>query len=181
MHDLILPILPLAIGFIVGSAFKQIVIDIYHFFFDIKETALMVKESGILMVKETYETAVMLLRSSLDKVLIPILDQTKAIFIIMKPILDLVVIVIKTLILILQSAVAIVYMIVKTGSILLTSILSSIHTIATNATQIASEWLVWLYEGSSSTFSSTVFYLIGIYLVVQLLLLATKRLLKKIK
>ena len=181
MHELILPVLPLVIGFLLGSGIKQLIHDVYRFFFDVKETALMVRDTGVLMVKETYETAVMLLRNVLDGVLIPILNATKELMLLLKPALEVAIVIMKTLILILQRASALVLLIVETVSSILTSLFTNIHNLATNTTAIVGSWTAWMYEGSSNSFFYTILYIVGFYLLAQIVILFTKRLVKKIK
>ena len=171
-----------------GSGIKQALVSLYHFFFQVEEaaqkvfsTALMIRDSGILMVKETYETAVMLLRNVLDGVLMPILNATKELMLLLKPALEVVVVVMKTLILVLKRASELVLLIVETVSGILTSIFSSLHNFATNTSATVSSWTNWVYEGSSNTFFYTLLYIVGFYVLAQVLLLFTKRMVKKIK
>lgn len=181
MYELVLPVLPLAVGFLLGSSVKQLLREIYHFFFDVKQTALMVRDTGVLMIQETYETAVMLLRSVLDGILVPIVNATKELMLLVKPVLEIVIVIMKTLILLIQRASALVILIVETVSSLLASLFSTLHNFATNTSLLVSSWTTWIYEGSTNTFFYTVLYLVGFYILAQIGILFIKRLLKKIK
>ena len=133
------------------------------------------------MVKETYETAVMLIRNVLDGILIPIGNATKELMLLIKPILEVVVVVMKTLILILQRASELVLLLVETVSGILTSLFTAIHNFATNTSATVSSWTNWVYEGSSNTFFYTLLYIVGFYVLAQVAILITKRMVKKIQ
>ncbi len=188
MYELVLPALPLAIGFLLGTAIKQVVEYIYTVYFKVEQTAekifstaLMIRDSGILMVQESYETAVMLFRNILDGVVIPIVNATKELMLLLRPALEVVVVIMKTLILILQRASELILLIVETVSSILTSIFTTLHNFATNTSATVSSWTSWMYEGTSSTFFYTLLYIVGFYVLAQILILFTKRLVKKIK
>ena len=181
MHELVLPVLPLAIGFLLGSGIKQLLHEIYLFFFDVKQTALVLRDTGVLMIKETYETAVMLLRSVLDGILVPILNATNELMILLKPALEIVIVIMKTLILLILRASALVILIIETVSSILASLFSTLHAFATNTSLLVSSWATWIYEGSTNTFFYTLLYLVGFYLLAQIGILFIKSLLKKIK
>ena len=188
MYELVLPALPLAIGFLLGTAIKQVVEYIYNVYFKVEQTAekifstaLMVRDSGILMVQESYETAVLLFRNILDGVLIPIVNATKELMLLLRPALEVVVVIMKTLILILQRASELILLIVETVSSILTSLFTMLHSFATNTTATVSSWTSWIYEGTSSTFFYTLLYIVGFYVLAQILILFTKRMVKKIK
>jgi hypothetical protein len=73
MYELILPDLPL------GISIQYYIQLIYTFIFGVKETitdvfstALVVRDSGALIVRETYGTSVMIFRTILDGILVPI-------------------------------------------------------------------------------------------------------------
>lgn len=181
MYELVLPVLPLAIGFLLGSSVKQLLLSIYDFFFDVKQTALILRDSGGLMIQETYETAVMLFRTVLDDILIPILNATKELILLVKPLLDIVIIIMKTLILIIQHTLSVAVLIGETVSSILTSLFSTLHSLATNTTLTVSSWTTWIYRGSTDTFFYTLLYGVGFYLLAQIAILFIKSLLKKIK
>lgn len=188
MYELVLPAFPLIVGFLMGSGIQQAMRTLFNFFFQVKQTvnetistALMIRDSGILMVKETYETAVMLLRNILDGVLMPILNATKELILLLRPVLEVVVIVMKTLILILKSATELVHLIVKTVSGILTSVFTNLHSFATNTSATVASWTTWAYEGTSDTFFYSLLYIVGFYIVAQVAILITKRMVKKIK
>lgn len=208
-YDLILPILPLAIGMILGSAVKQLVEFVYNIYFKVEQTAekvfstaLMIRDSGILMVQESYETAVMLFRNVLDGVLMiresfenavmlfrnmlggilmPILNATQELILLIKPVLDVAIVVMKTVILVIRQAFEMIQLIVNATSALLTTIFTSIYSFATNTTATVSSWTSWMYKGSSDTFFYTLLYLFGFYALAHISILVTKRLVKKIK
>jgi hypothetical protein len=209
MYEIVLPVLPLAIGFLLGSGIKQAVLTLYRFLFHVEQTvtkvfttALMVRDSTILMVKETYETALMLLRNVLDGILMVketyetgvallrnVLDNavmlignvTKELMLIFRPALEVIVVIMKTLILVLQRASELVLLLVETVSAILTSLFTLLHNFATNTTATVSDWTSWAYKGSSNTFFYTLLYLVGFYVLAQTVLLFTKRMVKKIK
>jgi hypothetical protein len=187
-YELILPVFPLAVGFILGSAVKQLVEYVYNIYFKVEQTvekvfstALMVRDSGALMVQESYETSLMLIRNIYDGVLVPILNATRELILLIKPVLDVAVLVIKTLILVIRQAVELIRFIVNTTSVLLTSVFSTIQSLATNTTATLSSWFTWAYEGTSDTFFNTILYLVGFYIFAQIAILIIKRLVKKIK
>ena len=143
MYELVLPALPLAVGFLLGSGIKQAILTLYQFFFTAEQaaqkvfsTALMIRDSGILMVKETYETAVMLIRNILDGVLVPILNATKELMLLLKPALEVVVVVMKTLILVLKRASELILLIVETVSSILTSVFSTLHNFVPSSIRV---------------------------------------------
>ena len=188
MYELVLPALPLAVGFLLGTAIKQVVEYVYNIYFKVEQTAekvfstaLMIRDSGILMVQESYETAVMLFRNILDGVLMPIANATKELMLLLRPALEVVVVVMKTLILIIQRASELILLIVETVSSILTSLFTTLHNFATNTTATVSSWTSWVYEGTSSTFFYTLLYIVGFYVLAQILILFTKRMVKKIK
>lgn len=188
MYEVILPAFPLILGFLMGSGIQQAFRTVFQFLFQVKEavnqvfsTALVIRDSGVLMVQETYETAVMLIRNILDGVLVPILNATKEVMLLFKPALQVVVVILKTLILVLHRASELIILIVESVSAMLTSIFTTIHMFATNTSATVSGWTKWIYEGSSSTFFYTLLYLVGFYLLAQIIILFTKRLMKKIK
>jgi phage-related protein len=188
MYELVLPALPLAVGFLLGTAIKQVVEYIYNVYFKVEQTvekvfstALMIRDSGILMVQESYETAVMLFRNILDGVLVPIVNATKELILLVRPVLEVVVVIMKTLIVVLQRVSELVLLIVETVSSILTSIFTTLHNFATNTTATVSSWTSWMYEGTSNSFFYTLLYIVGFYVLAQILILFTKRLVKKIK
>lgn len=188
MYELVLPAFPLIVGFLMGSGIQQAFRTLFNFLFQVKRavnevysTALMVRDSGILMVKETYETALMLARNILDGVLMPIINTTKELMLLLKPALEVVVVIMKTLIIIVRRASELILLIVETVSTILTSIFSTLHNFATNTTATVSSWTTWIYEGTSSTFFYTLLYIVGFYILAQVAILFTKRMMKKIK
>ncbi len=188
VYELVLPLFPLGIGFLLGTAIKQVAEMIWATYFQAKETvtqvfstALMIRDSGILMVQESYETAVMLLRNVLDGVLMPILNATKELMLLIKPVLDVVIVVMKTLILIIKQAAELIQIIVNTTSALLGSLFSAIHNFATNTSATVSSWTSWAYEGTTDTFFYGVLWLFGFYVISQISILLMKRVMKKIK
>lgn len=188
MQDLVLPVLPMIVGFLMGSGLKQAIQTIYHFFFDVKQAAeqvysqaLMIRDAGILMIIESYETAVMIMRNILDGVLMPIVNATKELIQLLRPALEVVVAIVKTLILIIQRATELVRLIVETTSTILTNLFSTIHSFAANTTETVKGWATWAYEGTGDTFFYTLLYIAAFYLVVQMVMMLTKRLVKKIK
>jgi hypothetical protein len=187
-YELVLPIHHLAVGFLLGSAAKQIIEYVYNLYFKVEETvekvfstALMIRDSGALMVQESYETSLMLIRNIYDGVLVPILNASRELMLLIKPVFDVAVLVIKTLILVIRQAVELIRLIVNTTSVLLTSVFTTIQSLATNTTATLSSWLTWAYEGSSDTFFNTILYLVGFYIFAQIAILIIKRLVKKIK
>lgn len=188
MYELVLPAFPLVVGFLMGSGIQQAIRTLFQFLFQVKQTvnevystALMIRASGVLMVQETYETAVMLIRNILDGVLVPILNATKEVMLLFKPALQVVIVILKTLILALHRASELVLLIVESVSAILTSIFTAIHNLATNTTATVSSWTSWIYEGTSDTFFYTLLYIVGFYVAAQTAILFTKRLVKKIK
>jgi hypothetical protein len=187
-YELVLPALPLVVGFLLGTAIKQVVEYVYNVYFKVEQTvekvfstALMIRESGILMVQESYETAVMLVRNILDGILMPILNTTRELILLIKPVLDVVVVVMKTLILVIRQAFELIQLVVNTTSVLLTTLFTSIHNLATNTTATVSSWFSWAYEGTSDTFFYTLFYIFAFYVAAHIAILVGKRLVKKIK
>ena len=188
MYDLVLPVFPMIVGFLMGSGVMQAVKTIFSFLFHVKETvqevysnALMIRDAGILMVKETFDSSVMLIRNILDGILVPILNATKELILLIRPVLEVVVAIVKTLILIIQRATELVRLIVETVSTILTNIFSTIHSFAANTTETVKSWATWAYEGTGDTFFYTLLYIAAFYLTVQVVIMLTKRLVKKIK
>ena len=188
MYELVLPILPLTVGFLLGTSVKQYLELMYNFLFGIKETvadvfstAVVLRDSGALMVIETYDTSVMLFRNILDGILVPFVYTSRAIVILVKPVVEIVLVIMKALILAVQQASALVVLIVETVSSILTSLFTNIHNLATNTTATITSWTTWIYKGTSDTLFSTLLYVVGFYICAQVLILFTKRLVKKIK
>jgi hypothetical protein len=188
VYEIVLPLFPLGIGFLLGTAIKQVAEMIWSTYFQAKQTvtqvfstALMIRDSGILMVQESYETALMLARNILDGVLMPIVNATKELILLIKPVLDLVVVVMKTLIMVIRQAAELIQVIVQSTSALLTSIFGAIYSFATNTSATVSSWTSWMYKGSSDTFFYTLLYVFGFYVFAHVAILVTKRLVKKIK
>jgi hypothetical protein len=187
-YELVLPALPLVVGFLLGTAIKQVVQYVYNIYFKVEQTAekifstaLMIRDTGAVMIIESYETAVMLARNILDGVLMPILNATRELILLIKPVLDVVVVVMKTLIMIIRQAAELIQIIVTTTSTILSSIFTNIHNFATNTTATVSSWTSWIYKGSSDTFFYTLLYIFGFYVCAHVTILVTKRLVKKIK
>ena len=188
MYELVLPVLPLTVGFLLGTSIKQYLEMIYTFLFGVKDTvtdvfstAVVLRDSGALMIRETYDTSVMLIWNILDGILVPFVHTSNAVMVIVKPGVELVIVIMKALILALQQASALVIIIVETTSTILTSLFTTIHNLATNTTATLTSWTSWVYKGTSDTLFNTLLYVVGIYLCAQLLILFTKRLVKKIK
>jgi hypothetical protein len=188
MHALVVPVVPLTVGLLLSSAVKQAFLAIYNFFFGVKEpangvfsTALVIRDSGALMVRETYDTSLVLFRNILDGVLVPFIYVSKALTLILHPVVDVVVVIMKALILVIRHASELVLHVVETTSPLLSSIFSTIQTIATDTSASVSSWAIWIYQGTTNTFYYTLLYIVGFYILAQIILLFTKRLVKKIK
>lgn len=195
----LIPYAAVTLGVVLAVSLKSIIETIYKVYFTVQDTthvvystalillgyppstALVIRGSREVMVQESYDTAVMLIHTILDTVLIPILNTTKQLIFLMKPVVDLVVVVMKTVVLVIQQAKELIQLIVKTTSTLLTSVFGAIHDLATHTTTTVSDWSSWIYEGTKDTFFYTLLYIVGFYVLTQILILFTKRLVKKIK
>ena len=195
----LIPYAAITLGVILAVSLKSIIEIIYKVYFTVQDathivystalillgyppsTALVIRGSREVMVQESYDTAVMLIHMIQESVLVPFINTSKELMQVLQPALEVVVILMETLILVIRHASELVVLIVKTTSTMLTSIFSSIHEFATNTGAAVSSWATWIYEGSTNTFYYTMLYIVGFYILAQILILFTKRLVKKIK
>jgi len=185
----LIPYAAVTLGVILAVSLKSIIETIYKVYFTVQDathivystalillgyppsTALVIRGSREVMVQESYDTAVMLIHTIHESVLVPFINTSKELMLVLQPALEMVVILMETLILV----------IVETISPLLSSIFSAIQTIATDTGATVSNWATWIYKGTTNTFYYTMLYIVGFYILAQILILFTKRLVKKIK
>lgn len=164
-----------ALGFFVGNAVRQVFDFVKAFFTSVKvavndvySTAVAIRDAGTVMIIESYETAVMLIRNVLDGVLVPIYNGVKDVILVFKPVLDLVVPVLKTVVALIRHVGSLVAAVVTGVSGMLSRIFDTITTAVNNATDTVVEYADWMYNGSDTTYSfvSAVVYFLAIYLVL---------------
>jgi hypothetical protein len=195
----LIPYAAVTLGIVLAVSLKSIIETIYKVYFTVQDTthivystaltllgyppstALVIRGNREVMVQESYDTAVMLIHTIHNSLLVPIVNATKELMLLLQPALELVVVILKTLILVIEHASQLVLLIIGTVSTLLTSVFTTIQSLVTNTTATLSSWLTWVYEGTSDTFFNTILYLVGFYIFTQIAILIIKRLVKKIK
>ena len=190
MSDYPVVLVSAALGFFLGNAVRQVFDIVKAFLFSVKNvvnnvysTALAIRDAGTVMVIESYETAVMLIRNVLDGVLVPIYNGVKDVLLVFKPVAMVVVAIMKSVIAVIHFAVSIVNTTVTQVSAMLGSIYGQIATAVNTTVETVVDYADWIYNGTDTTnsFITAIVYFIAIYIALTVLFWMYSRFMKKTK